>query len=327
MEGEKNTVIAINMPNSDHMTFSLKFTQDKPHGVWVDWGDKNAQPETYENEGLIEVSHTYSNPGQHGITIKVVDETTVEFIGIDKEPGYRNMVTQLVIGEGISVIKSKAFTSCENLEELTFLVDSVDIGDYAFDSCGSIDEVELPNDIGIIKPGVFFNCNGLKSVKLPDNVSTISEYAFYGCSQLKNIDLEKVYEIGDYAFQGCRKLKTAYFDGQIKKIGVSAFDGCSSLNMLNLSTADTIGENAFCNCKSLSSVIIPATVKTIGEGAFMNCEFLNTIKMEAKDPPTLQGVNAFSGIEKLTIEVPRGGKREYAYATNWSAYLNNLKEV
>ena len=322
---DKKTVITIDIPSSDHLDFALKFYQSKPHCVWLDWGD-GSQKDSFSEEGLIETSHTYPSEGEYEISMFAVDDGYIELVMVGGEYGYHSMITSLVVGDDVTAIKYNTFSNCENLETLEFLGGYIELGEYAFTGCVSLTDVALPKDISIIPDGLFFGCSGLKSVQLPENLGVISTNAFYGCSRLKEINLSNVTIIGNYAFQGCRKLTSLEFTDTLNEIGDGAFDSCSSIRTLALGKVTKIGHTAFCNCRSLSRVTVPETIRSIGESAFENCSFLKTIKMEASKPPILEGAHAFAGIEDFIIEVPRGSKRDYAYATNWSAYFDNIKE-
>ena len=322
---ENKSVIWIDIPNDDHLSITLKFNQSKPHSVWMDWGD-GSQRETYDVEGLVEATHTYEKADTYEISFFAVDEAYIELIGITNEEGFRNMITDVTIGDDVTSILPNAFANCENMETLQFLGKYVDIGEYAFSNCSALEGVALPEENTIVQDGVFFNCSGLKKVQLPEHLGVVGNNAFYGCSHLKSINLSNLIKVGDYAFHGCRKLTDVVFSIHITDIGASAFDSCTNIKTLDLSTTETIGEHAFANCKSVSRVTIPETVKTIGEGAFEYCTFVKLIKMAAHEPPILQGVDAFNGIDNFTLEVPRGSKRTYGYATNWSVYLNRMEE-
>ena len=324
--GNMGTIIAINIPSSDHTQFKLNYSQSKSHGSWLDWGD-GSQKEAFDSEGLIEASHTYAEPGDYDITLFAVDDADIELISLDSDIGYRNMVTQVIIGEDATKVHDSAFSDCENLEELQFLGESTEIGDYAFSNCVSLLSVELPSNIGYIPEGVFFNCSSLRNLDIPETVSVIGLNAFYGCSQLREVALTNVYSVGNYAFHGCRKLSKIELTDTAHDIGDGAFDSCSNARTINIGKVVDIGDRAFCNCRSVSRITVPDTVSVIGDEAFYNCMFLKEIKMEATEPPILKGTKSLPVEGDFKIILPRGGKRNYAYATNWSLYVDKMEEA
>lgn len=322
---DMKTIITISIPDTDHMEFPLIFKQSKSHCVWLDWGD-GSERDSFDQAGLIEVVHTYAEPGDYDIEMFAVDEGTIELLGVGNETGYRNMVANIVVGNDVTLVHANAFSACDNLEELTFLGDNTDIQEYAFADCGSLVEVALPKQLNILHPGVFFNCSSLKKVEMPETISTIAENVFYGCSQLKSIDLHTVDEIGMYAFHGCRKLTALDMGDSTRKIDEGAFDSCNSVRSIVLSKAEDIADFAFSNCRSVSRITLPSTVKTIGHGAFMNCGFLKMLKIEANKPPVLGSIDAFDGIDALVITVPKDAKKNYVKATNWNVFADQIEE-
>lgn len=321
----KPTIICISINDMDNSTFPIRFSQSIERAAWIDWGD-NSNRDIFEKPGIIEASHTYAEEGDYEIQFIPVEEATIEFVGIGNEDeGYRDMVTAVTIGEGIASIGQGAFASCTNMETLDFDCETIEFKPYAFANCESLEEVVLPSGMGSLDDGVFFNCIGLKAVTLPQGFSTIYVNAFYGCKKLQTVTGGNLYSIGDYAFHGCKKLKDLMFCVHVNEVGEGAFDSCNNLKNVALNDVTVLGEGAFCNCRSMSGIELPATLKRIGDFAFKNCGFLHTIKMAATEPPILEGSNAFDGADDLTIEVPTSSLRDYARATNWSAYSDCIK--
>lgn len=322
---EMKTIITISIPDTEHMAFPLNFKQNKPHCVWLDWGD-GSEKDSFDQVGLIETVHTYAEPGKYDIEMFAVDEGEIELLGVGKESGYRYMVTNLIIGDDVTVVHADAFSACDNLEELTFLGENTEINSYAFANCGSLVEAMLPKCLNTLNPGVFFNCGSLREIKMPETIAIIADNAFYGCSKLKEIDLHTVDEIGMYAFHGCRKLTALEMGDSTRKIGEGAFDSCSSVRTIVMSKVESISDLAFCNCRSVSRITLPKSLKTIGSGAFLNCGFLKMLKMEATKPPVLESIDALDGVGNLTIAVPKDARKNYAKATNWNVFADQMEE-
>lgn len=323
----KPTIINISISDTDNATFPIRFNQSIERAAWINWGD-NSNWDIFEKDGIIEAYHTYEEEGDYEIQFIPVEEATIEFIGIGNEDdGYRDMVTSVIIGEGIASIGQGAFASCTNMETLEFNCESIELKPYAFANCESLEEIELPNEMVSIDDGIFFNCIGLKTVTLPEGLSTIYVNSFYGCKKLQTVTGGNIYSIGNYAFHGCNKLKNIEFCARAHEIGEGAFDSCNALKNIEFTQVSTINENAFCNCRSMTHVILPETLKRIGDEAFKNCGFLRTIKIAATEPPILESFNAFEGTSNLTIEVPSNSIQAYINATNWAAYSDCIKEA
>ncbi|MBQ3244268.1 MAG: leucine-rich repeat domain-containing protein [Bacteroidaceae bacterium] len=78
------------------------------------------------------------------------------------------LVTDLVIPDGVTVIASKAFYGCTSLTSVT-----------------------IPNSVTIIGISAFENCTGLTSIVIGKNVTSIGNYAFGGCTALKNLHIKE----------------------------------------------------------------------------------------------------------------------------------------
>ena len=206
---------------------------------------------------------------------------------------FKNSISSVVVGEGITSIGSCSFAYCEALTE-----------------------VSLPSTITEIHHESFRGCSLLEMVKLPENLTFVGDYAFSECENLPQIDFpDTLCEIGSYAFSQCRNLAETDIPKSVSFIGTSAFeatpwlDGQRAVSPLvsvnNLLLDGTLCENevivpteitaicggAFANCTDMTSVIIPNSVDTIGEYAFSGCDSLETVEF----PNSLRniGIGAF----------------------------------
>ena len=89
---------------------------------------------------------------------------------------YADMITKVVISDGIH-----------------------DIGQMAFYQLPNLTEVVLPESIGEIRNYAFKNCTKLTTINL-ENVDFIREGAFYGCSALEGVKLAEGTVVEDWAF-------------------------------------------------------------------------------------------------------------------------------
>ncbi len=119
------------------------------------------------------------------------------------------LVTDLVIPEGVTEIKNYTFYSCHNLTSIS-----------------------LPNSVTAIGRNAFTNCNNVTSIAIPNNVSTIGKNAFSSCSSITTITFDndsQLTTIGDYAFSYCSNLTSIIIPKSVVSIGMGAFNACSSL--------------------------------------------------------------------------------------------------
>ena len=143
------------------------------------------------------------------------------------------LVTELVIPDGVNEIKQYAFYGCTGLTSIEIPNSVTSIGEWAFYGCSSLESVIIPNSVTSIgryafsrtawyenqTDGVVYVSNVCYSYKgkMPANTSitikdgtlVIAEFAFRGCSGLTSITIpNSVTSIGNYAFSGCKGLKT-----------------------------------------------------------------------------------------------------------------------
>ena len=209
------------------------------------------------------------------------------------------LVTDLVIPEDVSEIKSYAFSSCSSLASVTIPEGVTSIGDFAFYDCSSLASVTIPEGVTSIGNGAFSGCSNLASVTIPESVTSIGNSAFYGCSSLASVTIpEGVTSIGDYTFRNCSSLASVTIPESVTSIGNSAFNGCSSLASVTIPESVTsIGSSAFSSCSSLASVTIPESVTSIGSSAFFSCSSLASVTIP--EGVTSIGNGAFSGCSSL----------------------------
>ncbi|MGN0814903.1 MAG: leucine-rich repeat protein [Candidatus Coproplasma sp.] len=240
-------------------------------------------------------------------------------------------LTEVVLGEAVTSIGTRAFYGCSSLESITlpFVGSSAAATDsssstlfgYIFGtnswtgavttlqyySSGSSSTYYVPATLrsvtvtgGEIFYGAFYNCNNLTDITVTANVTAIGDYAFYGCSSLENVTLpESLTSIGDYAFYGCSSLTQASIPEGVTSIGDYAFYGCSSLTQASIPEGVTsIGEYQFYGCSSLESVTLPEGISAIGGYAFMSCGSLAQITL----PESLTSIGDYAFADCISIE-------------------------
>ena len=212
------------------------------------------------------------------------------------------LVTELVIPDGVAKIK-----------------------DYAFYGCSGLTSVEIPNSVTSIGGSAFRGCSGLTSVEIPNSVTSIGYYAFYGCSGLTSIEIpNSVTNIGSYAFYGCSGLTSIEIPNSVTSIESSAFYGCSGLTSIEIPNSVTsIGSSAFSDCSGLTSITIPNSVTSIEYGAFNGCSGLTSI--EIPNSVTSIGWSAFDGCSGLTsVEIPNNVTSIENYAFSGCSGLTSI---
>lgn len=85
--------------------------------------------------------------------IKVIEEETFR---------YNKNIRKIIMNEGLEVIKSSAFASCETLEEIIFPTSLKTIGNSTFKKCSSLKNLNFNEGLEVIKDCAFSERKSLK---------------------------------------------------------------------------------------------------------------------------------------------------------------------
>ena len=196
----------------------------------------------------IEFSGWYSNPFSKGD------------LYLDGE-----LVTDLIIPEGVEFINS-----------------------YAFQSLNSITSVKIPDSVIGIGEGAFSSCESLVTIKITDSVKTIGEDAFYNTAYYND---ESNWE------NNVLYLKTILLDAKDEALGeviikdgttyvsANAFEYSDTLTSVTIPDSVTsIGGEVFSSCDKLEIVVIGSGLTDIGANAFLYCDNLKEFIVSENNP-------------------------------------------
>ena len=166
------------------------------------------------------------------------------------------LVTDLVIPDGVTSIGTEAFAEYQYLTSVT-IPDSVKtIGWCSFKGCDNLTKVTLGNGVTNIRTGAFSSCSSLENITIPDNITSIEQGAFDGCDNLEYNEHDNGYYLGNddnlYLF--------------LTKVTDTSITSCEIAD-----TTKIIGSSVFLQCVNLKGIAIPDSVTTIGQQAFVNC--------------------------------------------------------
>ena len=251
------------------------------------------------------------------------------------------LVTNLVVPNGITSIGRAAFYNCSSLTSVNIPDSVTSIEWAAFSGCSGLTSVTIPDSVTSIGKSAFSICNGLTSVTIGNSVTTIGDNAFDRCSKLTSIAIpNSVKSIGNYAFDICKSLRRVDISDlsawcKIKFSNFSAnplyfakklyLNNVLVTNLVIPDSVTSIRDYAFEYCSGLTSVTIPNSVTSIGYDAFKECERLTSVTIMSTTPPTLDST-AFTGVALKQVIVPAGCGEAYKTATNWSTYADYIIE-
>ena len=87
-----------------------------------------------------------------------------------------DVITKIVIEEGVNDIGQMAFYQLPNLEEVVLPDSAIEIREYAFKNCTKLTTINL-EVVEVIGEGAFYGCTALQNVKFAEGV-TIGDWAF-----------------------------------------------------------------------------------------------------------------------------------------------------
>lgn len=162
-------------------------------------------------------------------------------VGINENAFFgRDALEDVLVPEGIEVIRFAAFAFCRNLKRIHLPDTLKELGSRAsgektgtfgvFQEDRALCEINLPDSLTCIGSSAFFNCTSLQTLPLPDSISEIGDMAFKNCLSLRSVHLpEAIREIPRNAFTGCLCLKQIYIPKGVERIESSAFMACKAL--------------------------------------------------------------------------------------------------
>ena len=197
----------------------------------------------------------------------------IEFGGSSANPLYYagnlylndELVTELVIPEGVTSIGSYVFRSCSSLTEVMIGAGVTSIGSSAFYGCSNLTEINY-NAMAVADltsdSNVFYNAGSVSdgtTVIFGESVTSIPAYLFVGADITSVTIGSYVESIGSSAFRDCSGLTEITIPASVTSIGTDAFFGCSNLTGINYNAtavADlTSDSNVFYNTGSNSDGI------------------------------------------------------------------------
>lgn len=251
---------------------------DYDYGVTV--SDKNMFAYSENDDGTVTIT------GGNIVTPKLeipaeLEGKKVSAIGMNAFTG-NNVITDLVIPEGVKSLDWYCFNTCENLETVT-LPDSLEfIDSWAFERCSKLKTINVPANVTRINGGAFAQNSSMTSITCdPANKNYVSVNGVLFTKDMKELVAypggiqggytvpATVNHIGDAAFYGALGLDSVTILGNLDFIGFEAFAECSKLTDVAIRDGvNYVGYWAFRGCNGIKSLTVPQSVTNIGNQAF-----------------------------------------------------------
>lgn len=97
------------------------------------------------------------------------------------------VVSDLIIPEGVEVINAFAFFAYKHLTSISFPSSLKSIGAFAFIACDALENVTFPNSLERLDYGAFELCKNLKTVSFGPSLTYIDSDSFYLCDSITDV--------------------------------------------------------------------------------------------------------------------------------------------
>lgn len=194
------------------------------------------------------------------------------------------LLTELVIPEGVTKIGAYAFENNKHLESVRIPSTVSAIGEDAFKDTSRLSDLHIESiekwcsiefeGAGAV-PGsrLYLKEEEITDLVIPEGITRIPAHAFARMKGITSVSIpDSVTFIGGGAFKGCSSLVSVALPGSITEIADELFCRCTSLTDVAIPQGVvSIGESAFYSCTALSEIVIPANVAYIGKDCFKEC--------------------------------------------------------
>ena len=172
------------------------------------WNEEDDRTWSFENGTLTISGGGEMGPFWYGIHAWNYDVT--------QDPWYhlRELVHDIVIGDGVQNIQDYAFADMFNLETVKVAATVKTIGEGAFENCISLKNMELPW-IEAIGSNAFSGCSNLETVLLGESFINTGNRAFFNCTSLKEITIpDSVIEKEPFTY--CNRVESIYIGNRFE---------------------------------------------------------------------------------------------------------------
>ncbi len=124
------------------------------------------------------------------------------------------------VGNPLQYYACSLYLNGELVTDLVIPDGVTSIGDYAFYAYYQLTSVTIPDSVTSIGDSAFSECRSLTSVTIPDSVTSIGDSAFSFCALTSITIPNRVTKIGEGAFEWCSSLTSVYCEATIPPLAV-----------------------------------------------------------------------------------------------------------
>lgn len=121
---------------------------------------------------------------------------------------------KIVIPEGVTAIKPRAFENCYRIESIFIPSTVTSIGAGAFRNCERLQDINIPETVKTIGHYAFLNCMSLHQIAIPTNTVKIESGAFEGCFMLWDLTVP---DMSVYSSLGLSSVTTLIFSEKVEQ--------------------------------------------------------------------------------------------------------------
>ncbi len=189
-------------------------------------------------------------------------DETAEIISYDGESASLTIPAKLN-GVPVTALGDGAFYDCDMITRLVLPQGIECIGWQCFHFCTGLEQIILPGSVREIGDEAFAFCDSLKSVVLPEHAH-IAGNPFAPCTELTRVFITPGSEMR------LTNLDGVLYDRIDHRLICACAEGTRGVHRIPAGTK-RIEPAAFYSCKELTEVHVPESVISIGEEAFSDC--------------------------------------------------------
>ncbi len=251
-------------------------------------------------------------------------------------------VTNLVIPEGVTIVKSNAFQGCTGLETVTFPSTLDSVGNSAFVDCSNLARVycssladwchigfadEQSNPVYWSRKLYVGNSRVQNTLTIPEGVTEIKPYAFFRLSNVYTVEMpEGLQRIGHRAFWEWEWNVDYTVPSTVTSIGEYALHGNGTVyyNAVNCNVARYETWNAGAVAlPHVGRMIVGEGVQRIPRYLLPYDDYLSVLKLMGSTPPEVANFAFDNMRSRVNIQVPCGLTATYRAAAGWDELTEN----